>query len=268
MTPATPELERSARTRTFLKLTVGFALIYLVLDRSATWTNSLLGEYGALICALTIAAALLVERRLFGTPPRQALAALGFGSPSLRGLLAALLASLALLAYIPIVMRVTGQPLLLRDGWLGIAFGVVLQGGVAEELLWRGYLFRRLRATRSFWRAAATGALFMVAQHTLLLWQLPLPIALAALVVAVGTSFPLAYLFELGGNTIWGAALLHAIIQGTFKAIVLPEASTLPVLIGWMAAAVIVPYLAFLVRRAAPGRLRTYTCTAGRREGA
>jgi hypothetical protein len=86
--------------------------------------------------------------------------------------------------------------------------------------------------------------------------------------VALGSSFPLAYLFELGGNTVWGAALLHAIIQGTFKVIVVPEASMLPVLVGWMAASVVVPYLTFLVRRAAPERLRTYTCTAGGREGA
>ncbi len=54
--------------------------------------------------------------------------------------------------------------------------------------------------------------MFVVAQHTLLLWSLPLPLALAALVVALGTSFPLGHLFEVGGNTVWGAALLHAVI--------------------------------------------------------
>jgi membrane protease YdiL (CAAX protease family) len=251
MTPAMPVLHRSARASAFVKLTVGFALIYLVLDRSATWTNSLFGEYGVLICALVIAAALLVERLLFGTMTRHALAALGFGRPSQRGLLAALLASLLLLAYLPIFILVTGQPLTLRDGWPWIALGVLLQGGIAEELLWRGYLFRRLRATRSFWRAATIGMLFMVAQHTLLLWSLPLPIALAALGVALGTSFPLAHLFEVGGNTVWGAALLHCVIQGTFKVVVVPQASTLPVLLGWMAASVVVPYVALLVRRRA-----------------
>lgn len=251
MTTAMPARHRFAHSSAFVKLTVGFALIYLVLDRSATWTNSLFGEYGVLICALVIAAALLVERRLFGIAPRHAFAALGFGWPSLRGLLAALLASLVLLAYLPLFILVTGQPLTLRVGWPWIALGVLLQGGIAEELLWRGYLFRRLRATRSFWRAAAIGMLFMVAQHTLLLWSLPLPIALGALVVALGTSFPLAYLFELGGKTVWGAALLHAIIQGTFKVIVVPEASMLPALVGWMAASVAVPYVALLVRRRA-----------------
>jgi membrane protease YdiL (CAAX protease family) len=242
------------RSTEFVKLTVGFAIIYLVLDRSAAWTNSLYGEYGALICALTIAAALLVERLLFGRAPRQALVALGLGRPSRHGLLAGLLVSLALLAYFPILALVSGQPLALREGWLWIALGVLLQGGIAEELLWRGYLFRHLRATRSFWRAASIAMIFMVAQHTLLLWQLPLPIALAALVVALLSSFPLAHLFEAGGNTVWGPALLHCVIQGALKGVVLPEAELLAAQLGWMAASVVVPYLVFLVRRAGPAR--------------
>jgi membrane protease YdiL (CAAX protease family) len=240
---------RSALIREFVKLTAGFAAIYLVLERTAAQTNSLFGEYGAPICALVVVTALLVERLLFGRSPRQALGALGLGRPSGRGLLAALLASLALLVYVPIFVLVTGQPVTLRDGWLWIALGVFLQGGIAEELLWRGYLFRHLRATRGFWRAAAIAMIFMVAQHTLLLWSLPLPIAIAALAVALATSFPLAHLFEVGGNTIWGAALLHCVIQGALKVVVIPEAYLLPAQLGWMAVSVVVPYLVFVVRR-------------------
>jgi membrane protease YdiL (CAAX protease family) len=251
MTSAKLVIRRATRSTEFVKLTAGFTIIYLVLDRSAAWTNSLFGEYGLLICGLVIAAALLVERLLFGRIPRQALGALGLGRPSGRGLLAALLVSLALLAYFPIFALVNGQPLTLRDGWLWIAVGVLLQGGVAEELLWRGYLFRQLRATRGFWRAAAIAMLFMVAQHVLLLWQLPLPIAIAALVVALLSSFPLAQLFEAGGNTVWAPALLHCVIQGALKVIVVPEAYLLSAQLGWMAASVVLPYLAFLVRRAA-----------------
>ena len=241
---------RSTHTWEFVMLTAGFVIIYLVLDRSATWTNSLYGEYGAMICTVVIASALLVERLLFRSMPRSALGALGLGSPSRRGLLAALLVSLALLAYFPLFALVSGQPLQLRGGWQWIALGVLLQGGIAEELLWRGYLFRHLRATRGFWRAAAFAMIFMVAQHTFLLWQLPQPIAIAALVVALLSSFPLAHLFEVGGNTIWGPALLHAVIQGALKVVVVPEASLLTAQMGWMAVSVLVPYLVFLVRRA------------------
>jgi membrane protease YdiL (CAAX protease family) len=248
MTPIASASGRSTGTIEFVKLTAGFAIIYLVLDRSATWTNSLYGEYGLLICALVIVAALLVERLLFGRAPRQALGGLGFGRPSRRGLLAALLVSLALLAYFPIFALLSGQPLALREGWLWVALGVLLQGGVAEELLWRGYLFGHLRVQRGFWRAAAIAMIYMVAQHILLLWQLPLPIAVAALAVALLSSFPLAHLFEAGGNTVWGPALLHCVIQGALKVVVVPEAYLLPAQLGWMAASVVVPYLAFLVR--------------------
>jgi len=248
MTSTTSGIGRAAYSTGFVKLTAGFAVVYLVLDRSAAWTNSLYGEHGLLICALVIATALLVERLLFARSPSQALVALGFGCPRGRGLLTALLVSLALLIYFPILGLVSGQPLGLRAGWPWIAIGVVLQGGIAEELLWRGYLFRHLRAAHGFWRAATLAMLFMVAQHTLLVWSLPLPIALAALVVALLSSFPLAHLFETGGNTIWGPALLHAVIQGALKVVVVPETSLLSAQLSWMAASVVVPYLAFLVR--------------------
>jgi membrane protease YdiL (CAAX protease family) len=251
MASALESSARSALIREFVKLTAGFAAIYLVLERTAAQTNSLFGEYGALICGLVVATALLVEWLLFGRSPRQALGAFGLGRPSRRGLLAALLASLALLVYVPIFVLVTGQPVTLREGWLWIALGVFLQGGIAEELLWRGYLFRHLRATRGFWRAAAIAMIFMVAQHALLLWALPLPIAIAALAVALATSFPLAHLFEVGDNTIWGAALLHWVIQGALKVLVIPEDYLLPAQLGWMAVSVVVPYLVFVVRRGA-----------------
>jgi hypothetical protein len=64
------------------------------------------------------------------------------------------------------------------------------------------------------------------------------------------SSFPLAHLFEAGGNTIWGPALLHCVIQGALKVVVVPEAALLPTQLGWMAASVVLPYLVFLVQRA------------------
>ncbi|NTU79057.1 MAG: CPBP family intramembrane metalloprotease [Chloroflexales bacterium] len=231
------------------KLVAGFAIIYLVLDRSATWTRSAYGEYGLLICVLVIAAGLLVERWLFGRAPHRAFRALGFGQPGEQSLLAAGLISLVLLAALPLFAIMSGQTLTLRSGWLWIALGVLAQGGIAEEVLWRGYLFRHLRTSSGFWRAAAGAMLFMVLQHMLLLWSLPLPVALAALIVALLSSFPLAYLFEVGGGTIWGAALVHAVIQGGLKVAVVPEEAALLLQLSWMTVSVAVPYLVFLLPR-------------------
>jgi hypothetical protein len=64
-------------------------------------------------------------------------------------------------------------------------------------------------------------------------------------------------MFEAGGNTIWAPAVLHCVIQGALKVVVIPEVYLLPAQLGWMAASVVVPYLAFFVRRAAPARQPT-----------
>ena len=49
---------------------------------------------------------------------------------------------------------------------------------------------------------------------------MPWPIAVASVLLAIIISFPLAYLFELGGDTIWAPAILHFVIQATVKVIV------------------------------------------------
>lgn len=263
MTSSVQTIRRAVPARDLVRITGGFILIYGVLEASATWTNSRYGEYGLVICAAVITTALLVERWLFATPARSAITALGLGRPNRRGLITALLTGLVLLLYLPISVLATGQVIQLRDGWPWIALGVFLQGGIAEEVLWRGYLFRHLRASNSFWRAAALAMLYMVAQHTLLLWSLPLPVALAAVVVALATSFPLAHLYELNDNTIWGAAIVHWIIQGMLKVFVVPDAHALLVIGGWMVASMVVPYLAMLVRRAAAPEIAITAMFAG-----
>jgi hypothetical protein len=86
-----------------------------------------------------------------------------------------------------------------------------------------------------------------VAVHLVIFASQPWPIALAAVLLSAAMSFPLAHLFELGGNTIWPPALLHFVAQGAIKVVEVDGArgSSLPVV--WMIACSIVPFLAFLV---------------------
>jgi membrane protease YdiL (CAAX protease family) len=44
----------------------------------------------------------------------------------------------------------SGNDLPLRSGWLWLAVGLFAYHGLAEELAWRGYAFRRLRQGRTF----------------------------------------------------------------------------------------------------------------------
>lgn len=240
--------ERTYHTQ-MSRILAGFGLIYLILQAVATWTQSLYGEMGALICALVLAVAILVERWMFQTPLNQAFTTLGLGRPDGRGMLVAAAIGALLLVYYPAFAWATGATLQLRDGWPVQFLGLALQGGVAEELLWRGYLFGHLRRGRSFWNAALLSMLVMATAHLLLFVSLPFPVALTATLVSVVISFPLSQLYALGGNTIWGPALVHAVVQGAIKLVVFPAELMFASQIVWMLLCMAVPLLAFAIRR-------------------
>jgi membrane protease YdiL (CAAX protease family) len=92
---------------------------------------------------------------LFGLPPVSAAHHLGLGRPQGPGLVAAAGVSLLLLLVIPIYLAVTGTTSEFYRGWGWLVVGLLSQAGIAEETLFRGYLFRRIRQERPFWRAAA-----------------------------------------------------------------------------------------------------------------
>jgi len=128
--------------------------------------------------------------------------------------------------------------------------GLFGQAGIAEEVLFRGYLFGHLRPGRSFWRAALLAMLPFALVHLLMFLTMPWPVALAALLLSIVLSFPLAHLFELGGRTVWPPALLHFVVQGTAKLVVMSgeEPSTFPIV--WMGASAVLPMFVMLIRGA------------------
>jgi membrane protease YdiL (CAAX protease family) len=227
---------------------VGTCLIWLVLDRTATWLGSLRGEAGLLVCAIVVVTTLVVERLLFKTGLRQAKQQLGLGYPNSRAMWAALLISLILLAFFPLFSLTTGMPISLRSDWLWLAFGLFAQHGLAEELLFRGFTFGHLRAGRTFWRAAFLSLVPFVAVHLLLLASLSLPLALASITLAVASSLPLAYMFDRGGRTIWAPALLHFATH-TIKLVNIPDAAYTSTALGWIMTCAVVPYLVFIFPR-------------------
>jgi len=175
-----------------------------------------------------------------------ALRSLGFGLPAVSGLSVALAVSALLLAVIPIYAWMRGVAIVPFPGWPWLVPGLFAQGGVAEEALFRGYLFGRLRRGRSFWPAAALAAVPFVLVHLYLFATLTWPVALASVILATIISFPLSHLFELGGKTIWPPALVHFIVQGAIKVLEVPGDALMPLV--WMMASAAVPYLSFLFR--------------------
>jgi membrane protease YdiL (CAAX protease family) len=196
-----------------------------------------------------VAATLAVERLLFGPRVFDAARTLGLGAPRAKALLAVAIIGALLLLVVCLFAKVSGASLSFFPGWISLVPGLFAQAGVAEEILFRGYLFGHLRRGRTFWRAAAISMLPFVGVHLLMFLTMPWPIALAAVLLAVVLSFPLAHLFELGGATIWAPALLHFIIQGTVKVVVVSGAADFSFPLVWMLASALLPWLSLLLAR-------------------
>jgi membrane protease YdiL (CAAX protease family) len=231
-----------------MRAAIAFVAIYFVLDRLAAALGSTRGEWGLVVCAVVLGLILLAERWLTGAPMAVSLRAVGLGAPALRALVAGLAVSLGLLACLPLLARSAGIMLELRDGAAWLALGMFAQGGIAEETLFRGFMYRHLRRTRTFWRAAALSALPFAAAHVPLLFSLEPTVALLALGMAVAWSFPLAWLFERAGGSTWPGAILHATIQGGIKLLADDDAAFQALAIAWVALGLAAPWLLFSLR--------------------
>jgi membrane protease YdiL (CAAX protease family) len=237
---------------TWLPLLAGLAIVYAVFQAIAHGLASDRGQAGLLVAVMVIAALVAVEGVLFRQSPAMALRSLGFGRPALTGLAVALGVSVLLIAVIPIYAIMRGASVLPYAGWVWLLPGLFAQGGLAEEALFRGYLLGRVRRERSFWPAAGLAALPFVVVHLPLFAIFSWPVALASVLLALILSFPLAYLFELGGSTIWPPALLHFTVQGALKVLDLGGDALLPLI--WIGASVAIPYLVFLFCPSTIGR--------------
>lgn len=231
------------------RLVVSVFVLFALFHGLALALGSDRGQAGLLVGLAVVAATLLADRLLFRASFAASARAVGLGAPAPRGLAAAGALSFLLLLVIPLFARSRGSALGLHPGWIALLPGLFAQAGIAEEVLFRGYLFGRLRRGRSFWRAALLATLPFFAVHLLLFATMPWSVALAATLLAVILSFPLAHLFELGGDTVWAPALLHFCVQGAIKlAVLTPDpGAALPLV--WMAASAVLPFLTFLVPR-------------------
>lgn len=134
------------------------------------------------------------------------------------------------------------------DNWLWKLSGIVAIHGVAEEALFRGFLFHHLREGRTFNRAAFLSLLAFAVAHVYLFTYMPAPLALFATLLSLASAFPFAYLFERGGNTIWAPVLLHVSIHAvSFFDISEPHVMTAGVV--WMTFLMLMLVLIYVFRK-------------------
>lgn len=233
----------------FARLLLGLVVAYAVLQGTAAGLQSIRGEFGLVVAASVVLTLVAAGRTLFTEPLPVAWRALGLGRPAARGVLAAAALSAALVTLLAAQLVTSDTAVRPWPGWPLLAIGIFAQAGIAEEALFRGYLFGRLYPGRSFRRAAVVAALPFILVHLLLFASMSWPVAAASLVLAASMSFPLSQLFELGGKTIWPPAIVHFVAQGALKLIVLPEARMQGIAIAWIVACTVLPWAVFLVPR-------------------
>jgi membrane protease YdiL (CAAX protease family) len=228
--------------RGWVGFVVGFGLIWATLQLTSSPVPTPLRSLAA--CVATVACAVVVVIVLWRVPLRGAAGAVGLGRPALPGLVVAVgvvvLCAVGYLLFTPL----TGRALGAREGWLGLLLGVFLFNGVAEEVAWRGYVFGALRKGRSFWRAVLLSMPLLALTHVPIALDSGWVVGLAAMIVAAVTTLPFAYLYELGGRTIWAPALVHAAID-TFRALAVDPADTMVFSLYVSAVALVVPLVAF-----------------------
>ena len=174
---------------------------------------------------------------------------LGFRAPTRASLVWALAVGAGLLCFYPIYSIATGVSFSLLPNWPVLALGMFAQGGLAEEAVFRGYLFRHMREGRSFWRAAILAAIPFVAVHLFLFLSLDFALALASILVSLSISFPLAYLFDRSGGSIWPPAIIHAVVQSSIKVVEVGEGEFMPLAICWMVLSMLAPWIFFAMKR-------------------
>lgn len=215
-----------------------------------------------LLCAWGVGATLAAERLLFSGTWRQAWQTVGFVPAQLSAVVVALLISLPMWLFLPLLAWLQDMPLQLQPDWLALLVGVILVNGIAEEVIHRGFVFGHLQREHSFVRAATLSALLFAAQHLYLIFSIGWMPGLASVLLAALLSFPLAYSYAHGGNSLGGPAILHTSSNAPMIILAPPPGFATSVLVPYMGVVLVSIYLVFILYRF-PIRLAVKTAIRG-----
>lgn len=179
----------------------------------------------------------IAEYLLFGPGCKRVLVAMGLSRPSWRSIVVALLVSVPMWAFLPIYGLAAGTPVQLNREWLAILLGVVLVNGLAEEVIHRAFVFGHWRREHSFVVAASMSAAIFAAQHLYLMLTLGAVPGVASVLLAAFLAFPLAYMYERGGNSLAPPAIVHTSSNAPMMLFASAE----------LAATAILPYMAVVL---------------------
>ena len=243
---AGPETGSAGARRGWVR-TIGFGLAFAL----GWWCLDRLGESPPMpvpaLAALAAAATVLAVAQVvvYRTAPRRVPVALGFGRPVLRALaVAVLIGALVVGCYLG-GAALLGIQLRLRPQWPLVLLGALVFHGLAEEMVWRGFTFARLRERHTFWRAVLLSMPLIALTHVPLLVTSGAVVGGVALLSALITCLPLSYLWERGGRTVWAPAIVHGLI-GSWQIFERSYPLTFSLVV--LGTSIVVPLGAFLFR--------------------
>ena len=208
-----------------------------------------LGLRQILLSVWGVGAILIAERLLFSPTLREALRAVGFVRARTSTLVVAVLVSLPMWAFLPAFAWTRGVSMALRPEWLYLLVGVVLVNGITEEVIHRGFVFGHLRRRRSFLAAATLSAIVFAAQHLYIIVTTGWTVGLASVMLAALLAYPLAFVFERGGNSIIAPAILHTSSNAPVVVLAIPEDIAAVALVPHMGIVLMSLYLVFASRK-------------------
>jgi membrane protease YdiL (CAAX protease family) len=227
----------------------GFILVFVILDRTAVVfgaTDPIAGYWVAAMVAVIIALAL--EVFLFGQKLAAAIRFLGFGRPDKRTLIVTAIVGGLTLLFFPVFSGLTGAVVSMPPHWLWKLSGTVALHGIAEEVLFRGFVFHHLRTDNTFNRASWLSMLIFAIAHVYLFTYMPVPLAFFATFLSLAISFTLNYLFERGNNTIWAPVLFHTMVHAV-SFFVISESHVMVAGVAWMVIWIVAALLMYLFRK-------------------
>jgi membrane protease YdiL (CAAX protease family) len=194
---------------------VGQVILYLVFTRMS-WDGgflTVLSILPSLFCCLLTS---LLVMRFNSSMWLESLRFLGLKKINLKQLWVALLALIPtavgyFLGYFEYHRE--GVSLTPFQNWPVLGLTILITAGLFEEVFFRGFLFQMLRPGRSFFSAAAISSTLWALGHAIQglgdFDANAMRVVGVTMLVAIFLGFALAYLFERGGNVLWGCMLMH-----------------------------------------------------------
>ncbi len=193
---------------------MGAVKLFLHFGFEIAWAKSLAGITSALLVIILVIA---LEKRMSGKAFLESAKSLGFKSIARDKWTIVLLGCIPLLAaYAVLILGMKRSPVLVPLFPM-VLLKFLLSQGIGEEIVFRGFIFQKLRAGRSFYSAAFLSAVLFSVVHLAnfvhgFSMQLLVGVAIS-MAFAFLLSFPMAALFEVCGSSILGLAVWHVVID-------------------------------------------------------